>query len=86
FGVALTLAHIVELGKGRNLPARMVRLAVIGARRPDELQNLLRHAMHIDGERNAAIADKREPEFLFLHAAMPVSAIDRESLNLVSIV
>ncbi len=40
---------------------------MVDARRTHELQDLLGHAMHVDGERNAAIANKREPEFFFLH-------------------
>lgn len=58
---------------GQPRPHARVRHGVISARRAGELQNFLGDAMHVDGQRNAAIAYQRETKFLFLHVRLPVS-------------
>ena len=58
---------MVEIAIGRRCAVRAREVVVIDAGGADELQDFLGHAVHVDGKRNAAVADKRDPEFLFLH-------------------
>ena len=43
-------------------------LGVVAAARPCELPQLLRHAVHVDGEADPAVADQRDAQLLLAHA------------------
>ena len=55
---------------------RSGEVVVIDTGRPDELQDFLCYPMHVDGERNAAVAHERDPEFLFLHPRLALPGLE----------
>ena len=46
----------------RLLERVVVRVLLVGPRRGHQLLDLLRHAVHVDGERDAAVTDERESQ------------------------
>jgi hypothetical protein len=63
----------------------MIVLAVKGARRADQLQDFLADAMHVHGERNAAVTHKGQPKLLFFHCQCLLSP-SRSVLNFIAII
>jgi hypothetical protein len=67
FGIVFGIAAVGALKECRSCPTRAVCDRVKRTRGANELENLLADTMHVDGERNAAEANKGYPQFLLAH-------------------
>src|SRR5262249_9329587 len=71
FGVVLRAAELAAIEERRFRAPGAIRNCMQRARGTHQFEDLFGHAMHVDGERNAAEANKRYAKFLFAQDLVP---------------